>query len=265
MWDLIHDRGKLPFIGPFFVNDSPLVAWQSTLPFSIDKIISHRREASFAVFHSMATGEASVRVSIFQASSSIPLSIHNLPFTLRNVEFNSSQAGVGFGFVAITHAWKIVLIGDSVPRSTDEGLSPKSISLNSQRQNRTLFQDIFGVSAFEEDLRVDQRTTSEAPSRKGVSHPLSDTPAFASPPLDTFFDTFLSSFLTVRELKDADKTEEENMAIEDDAMDQSENVEIIQQPRFHMPNPSELESFTALFRSTCHIAGGLWVAFLLYF
>jgi NET1-associated nuclear protein 1 (U3 small nucleolar RNA-associated protein 17) len=185
---------------PISVNDCFLVAWQSNLPLSIDKIISHRHESSFAVFHSMSAGEARVKVSIFQASSSTPLAIHSLPFTLRNVELNSFQASTGFSFVAITHAWRVVLIGDSIPRLTDEGLSPKAISLNGQRQNRTLFQDIFGVSAFEEDMHVNQTSTSAALSRKGVDHPLSDISAFATPSFDTFFDPFLTGFLTAREL-----------------------------------------------------------------
>jgi len=207
----------------------------------------------------MAAGEARFKVSIFQASSSSPLSIHSLPFTLRNVELNSFQASTGFSFVAITHTWRVVLIGDSVPRSTDEGLSPKTISLDGQRQNRTLFQDIFGVTAFEEDLHLDQPSTAVLLSGKGVDHPLSDTPAFATPSFDTFFDPFLNAFLTAREMRDVDKAEEEeNMGIEDDVMDQLEDTAMIQHSGFRLPNPGDLDAFTQLFRSTCSIAEGVF-------
>jgi NET1-associated nuclear protein 1 (U3 small nucleolar RNA-associated protein 17) len=210
----------------------------------------------------MAAGKARVKISIFQASSSIPLSIHSLPFSLRNVELNSFQTSKGFSFVAITHAWRVVSIGGSVPRSTDEGLSPKAISFDGQRQNRTLFQDIFGVSAFEEDSHVDQPSTSAALSRKGVDHPLSDIPAFATPSFDTFFDTFLNAFLTPRELHNVDKDEEVTAGIEDDVMDQNEDTAMIQLHKFRFPNPDDLEAFTQLFRSTCGVAEGVLVAFL---
>lgn len=240
----------------FSTNNPFLVVWQTSLPFSIDKIISHHREATFAVFHSTSIGEATVRVAIFQASSSIPSSVHCLPFTLRNVEFNSFQGSRGFNLVAITHSWKVVLIGDSVPSSLEEGLFPKAISANEQRQNRTLFQDIFGVSAFEEDLSVDQLSMSAALSRKGVDHPLSDIPAFATPSFDTFFDPFLNAFMTPRDIKDADKVEEANMDLEDDVMEQEEDVRLKHHAGFRLPLPDELEVFTKLFRTTCIVVEG---------
>lgn len=160
---------------------------------------------------------------------------------------------MGFNLVAITHSWKVVLIGDSVPSSADEGLFPKAISPNEQRQDRTLFQDIFGVSAFGEDLHTDQLSVSVALPRKGVDHPLSDIPAFATPSFDTFFDPFLDAFMTPR---DADNVKEANMDLEDDVMEQNEAVRVTHHTGFRLPTPDELEAFTKLFRTTCIIVEG---------
>jgi NET1-associated nuclear protein 1 (U3 small nucleolar RNA-associated protein 17) len=206
----------------------------------------------------MATEEPRVKVSIFQASSSIPSHIYSIPFTLRSVELNLLQASTDFRVVAITQSWKIVLIGDSVPSSTDEGLSPKAISPNEQRQNRTLFQDLFGASAFEEDLPVDPPSTSVALSRKGTL--LSDIPAYASPSFDTFFDPLLTTFLTAREPQDEDRVKaREEIPVEDDLMDQSEDtISMAPHGKCRLPNPGELEVFTKLFRSTCNIAAGMF-------
>jgi len=232
-----------------------LVAWQCTLPHQLDKVVLHPRETRFAVFHSITNEEHSTKVSIFGASSSSPLSVHTLPFQVRNAVVDPSQGQTGFHLVGITHDWRAVLIGDSACRFTDESRLAKGIKFDSQPEKRTLFQNIFGPSAFVDDFPVYDHSISPSLSQKKTDHSIFDTLAFATPSLDTMFDPFITTLLSPRGTRSDEVVHE--IASEDDDTTMEDKGGILTSARqsSRALNPGELEAFTKLFRTSCITQG----------
>ncbi|KAF8203796.1 WD40-repeat-containing domain protein [Pholiota molesta] len=239
MWDLIDNS----------------VAWQCMTPQSIEKVVPHPKEASFAVFYpsTIVDEEQRTRVSIFLASSNTPTIIRALPFGLRNVVWASFNSRPGFNLVGITHSWRAVTIGDSEQTLTEEGLTAKAMNNHSQQlQRRTLFQDIFGASAF---ASVSSDTPQAASlQRKDKIHDVFDTPVYLAPSLDFLFEPLIKSFLTPRPLEPIiiDDTVE-NDTDEDIVMEEEQGAvtSVLSGHTSRTPNPDEMEAFTKLFRARC--------------
>ncbi len=233
------------------------------MPHQLDKVVLHPRETRFAVFHSIAKEEYGTRVSIFDASSSSPPSVYTLPFQVRNAVYDPSQAGTGFNLVGITHDWRAVLIGDSACRFTDESRLAKGINLDSQPEKRTLFQNIFGASAFVDDFPAYDHSISPSLSQKKSDHSMFDTLAFATPSLDTMFDPLITTLLSTREVRSDEVIHD--IASEDDGTMMEDQGGILTSTRrsSRALRPGELETFTKLFRTSC-IMQGLDDPILLY-
>ncbi|KAF8973504.1 WD40-repeat-containing domain protein [Flammula alnicola] len=239
MWDLIDS----------------CVAWQCDTPHPIDRVVPHQKDASFAVFHSpTVTGEEiNTRVSIFRASSNIPTSIRSVPFGLRNVVWASFNKRSGYNLVGVTHSWRVVMISDSQQPSNEEGLTAKGINVGHESQRRTLFQDIFGVSAF----AASNSDFSQAPSllqKHHKTYTLFDTPAYLAPSLDSLFDPLVKSLLTNRPTEPSALEDRPEDDIEEDAVMEEEQVasnSILSSHPSRSPHPGEMEAFTKLFKARC--------------
>jgi hypothetical protein len=237
------------------------VSWQAVVPLQISKVVPHPHESSFVVFHTTSIDEHETKVSVFQTSSTKAISLHTLPFHLLNVVYGAFQANTESSLVGITHNWSLVLIGGSSHRFVDEGRSQRSIDVGRQTRNRTLFQDMFGASAFADASPADEPLISSSSSiPRKVDFSQFDAPAFAIPSLDEFFDPFIQSFLTVRksQVEDEHNVEKEFEEDDDGLLNKEEpdpdSLGISQRlPRSSIPG--ELELFTKLFRSSCIVEG----------
>ncbi|CAA7265897.1 unnamed protein product [Cyclocybe aegerita] len=237
MWDLIDNE----------------VSWQTTTPVQIEKVIPHPREDSFAVIHSpiVVNDAQRTKVSIFRVSSSSPFSVRSVPFGLRNVIWGAFQASAGFSLVGVTERWRVIVMGDSAASFKDEGRVARGINTTNQgQQKRTLFQDLFGVSAFA-DSNSEFPEWVSAPRKDNISHDLFSAPAFLMPALDTLFGPLIESFLTVRIAEGAVNPDGPPDAYEDVAMEEAADSLITPNQPPRVPQPGELDMFTKLFRTSC--------------
>lgn len=118
-----------------------------------------------------------------------------------------------------------------------------------QLQSPTLFQDIFGVSAF---ASVPQ-TETPPPRHADGPQEILDQPAYSTPPLNNLFDSLIKLFLRDRP---PDSIIEEQ-GPEDLEYDDMQDVQSAGDPlttsrhNSRFVNHGELEAFTNLFKSRC--------------
>ncbi|KAF8807853.1 WD40 repeat-like protein [Phlegmacium glaucopus] len=240
LWDLIKSQ----------------VLWQTTTSLVIDRIIAHPREDSFAVFHcSTVNQERRTKVSIFRVPSCPSVASFSVPFGLQNVIWNSIGKGVGYSLVGITHDWRVVVLGDTRLPFRDDILT-QGLNVADHSKKRTLFEDIFGSSAFSnadsEPLQSVSSMSSQVRKVEGNRHhELFDKPAYLMPAIDTLFDPLVTSLLSTRgsdvdpKIPEVDEEDEDVTMIDD----------TVKQPVFatrptRISNQGEMELFTQLFRTT---------------
>ena len=217
----------------------------------IDKVVPHQKDATFAAFHlpKIDGEDAHTQVSIFTVSSSSPTTIRSVPFGLRSVVWAPFQNDSGFNFVGITHLWKAVVFGDCRRPFKDKSLSLKNLNMSYQLQSPTLFQDIFGVSAF---ASVAQTETLSLRHVDGPQEIL-DQPAHSTPPLNDLFDSLIKLFLRDRP-PDSIMEEQSPEDFEHDEMQDVQSAgDRLTTSRHHSRpmNPGEMTALTELFRSRC--------------
>jgi NET1-associated nuclear protein 1 (U3 small nucleolar RNA-associated protein 17) len=242
-----YDNDLDPISSALTINT---VAWQCNTPLQIDQVVPHKKDAAFAVCHlsEIKDEDRHTKVSIFTVSSSTPTSIRSLPFGLRTVVWAPFLNDSGFNLVAITHSWKAVVFGDSQHSFKDKTLSPNGLNLGHQPQRQSIFQDIFGVSAFASVPLTETPSLRHANSPQEILH----KPAYSTPPLNELFDSLIKSFLTDRP-PDTIVDEEQNPEDFEDADIQDEQPAgvplITSRHHSRSANPGEMETFTKLFRS----------------
>jgi NET1-associated nuclear protein 1 (U3 small nucleolar RNA-associated protein 17) len=123
-----------------------------------------------------------------------------VPLKLLNVVWlPSTQTENDYSFVGITDTWGVIVLGDRVDGPT---FLAKEISSGSGvGERRSLFQDVFGKSAFTDlsnlSLSPSEPAVSSAKKGKEVGG-IFDGPAYLMPPLSTLFEPLIGSFLTLR-------------------------------------------------------------------
>lgn len=195
LWDLVTDD----------------VQWQYQSLSTISQVFSHHREESFVVLESDAR-TSQTYVSKFTPSSSSPTSSHTLPFSLISTapcppRWLLSNDPSSFAFVGITHTWSAVIFGDHIRLAEGEETSARGLAGAASVTTQTLFQDIFGRSAFT-DLSA-RNANVAVPAFQGSAwkgkevERIFDTPAYLLPPLGSLFDPLMDEFLTPRTDADA--------------------------------------------------------------
>ncbi|TFK36968.1 WD40 repeat-like protein [Crucibulum laeve] len=238
MWDII----------------SRSVRWHYVSPFNIEVIVPHPDEETFAVFYNAsATSDAllNTKVAIFSAASSTPTNVRSVPFDLRSVAWYApSHNPNSFSFVGVTGRWSIVVFGDNIRPRQEEGSTAQGISAITTPQRRTMFQDIFGKSAFN-DLPIDT-IVSTPKSVHALDSPkerqaVFDAPAYLMPPLHSFFQPMMATFLEAR-ITDTSvielETDDEDVDMEEDSHDL-----IVRTQRARTVDKKELDLLTNLFRT----------------
>jgi len=163
---------------------------------------------------------------------------------------DSSQShGSGFNLIGVTYAWRVVGFGDATPPLKDIGGTPRDLNRDHRPQKRTLFQDIFGASAFAHDL-VDLPEPGSVQRKDTQNHAMFTVPAFIAPSIDTLFDPIVKSFLKERPMEHKIDTDLDNVD-EDAPMDEDEDLSLSPDHLPRAPYPGELEAFTKLFRTHC--------------
>lgn len=141
------------------------------------------------------------------------------------------------------------MFGDSRPILRDNELA-KTVNFDSQPQKKTIFQDIFGVSAFQAHSTEPGQTISNY--RKDTNGGVFNDPVYMAPSLDSSFDSFIGSFLVLRPAEVKVTTDKQEDLIEEDViMDEGETVSTAQASR--IPGLGEINTFIHLFKSHCLI------------
>ena len=194
-------------------------------------------------------------MTIFRVPSCIPFATFSVPFGLQNVIWNSIGKSTGYSLVGITHDWRVVILGDTW--LTDNVPTAQVLNVADRSERRTLFEDIFGSSAFSNDdsesLQPTTTTTSsQVRTLEGNRHrELFDKPVYLIPAIDTLFDPLVVSLLSSRipdvdpEISEANEEDEDVTMIDD----------TVKEPVFatrptRIPDQGEMGLFTQLFRTT---------------
>ncbi|KAH9942941.1 WD40 repeat-like protein [Amylocystis lapponica] len=215
--------------------------WQHHSSGAIERLVPHPREDTFALFVHPPRANSDppmTSVYVFRPSSPSPSSTWTLPFHLLNVSHVprglAPSKPASFSLVGITHAWSVVVFGDEVTLLEDEGAHARRVDKDGGSRRRTLFQDIFGKSAFA-DFAPESSTSTAAPDRaqpwrgKEVAA-IFDAPAYLMPPLEMVFDTVMDGFFTARSAEDA--AENQDQEDEDAVMDVDEDdAPVVPAPR----------------------------------
>ncbi|KAL0951558.1 hypothetical protein HGRIS_008240 [Hohenbuehelia grisea] len=241
LWDLIKQQAH----------------WHHKCSTQIDTVVPHPRQNSFALISKNASSsdEGKTRVSIFSTSSPEPRSTHLLPFTLRNVSWStlsscSSSLPSAFSLIGITHTSDVVLVGNGVHPAKQDDTAGKGIPGEPSQSRRTLFQDIFGNSAFS-DL-TNPRPSVDLPRAKESRGGFSDEPAYLMPPLESLFNDFIGSMVKSRPVEEhsADhEGENEEMDGVDEAYDTGEPL-VLGSQSSRVVDDDEMLHFVELFKKT---------------
>jgi NET1-associated nuclear protein 1 (U3 small nucleolar RNA-associated protein 17) len=201
------------------------VSWQHFVSRTISHIISHPRENTFIVMYD-SKHSSSTALRKFSATSANPMFSRTLPFKLRKVVwYPYKSTGEDFTLVGITHKWSSVVLGDRVNLPQADSSSAREISGDNSPYQKNLFQDIFGVSAFQNTSQpvVTTSYTRDEPSAHLLKfrNPL-ETPAYLLPPLHTLFDPLVDCLLQKRDVRplseaqyDNEQVDEEDVTMED--------------------------------------------------
>ncbi|KAK0505679.1 WD40-repeat-containing domain protein [Armillaria luteobubalina] len=175
------------------------VRWNYRCPTQVKSVLCLRD--SFVVLSETGT---ITNARIFSPISSEPSRSLKLPFTLRGFAPYTST-----NFVGITHDWSVVIFGDNVTPISEEGSAARSIPMSSVSQARTLFQDIFGKSAFAPQSSTSNLSSSAATSAPSKVRSLFDGPSYLMPPLESLFDDVMDDFLKPRQVRIANVAEDD--------------------------------------------------------
>ncbi|KAJ7631055.1 WD40 repeat-like protein [Roridomyces roridus] len=186
LWDLVDQR----------------VRWHHKSPGPIRALVSHPREDTFAVVSSVGERVKS-RIALFSVNSVKAIKALTVPLNFRNVAWYPLVPST-FSLVAITHDWRLVVLGDNVSVAKDDGAVSRAMMTDSAPQRRTLFQDIFGKSAFGEQPSGSRSDLPASTARPWTGHDASqvfDKAAYQMPPLEDLFDSLMAGFLKPREIE----------------------------------------------------------------
>lgn len=189
----------------------------------ITRLIADPTQDSFLVFERPADSLPSAvatHVVMFSPRSAVPTQTRSLPFRLLSIvpcpanwtKLNDTSSSA---FVAITDSWNVVLLGDDVKLPQEEGSTGRGLKgAPVPAAKRTLFQDIFGASAFVGVTPPPPVAEKPAGWKGKEVEKIFDAPAYLMPPLDTLFDPLMDDFLTIR--KPEDSTGGEEAHVEED-------------------------------------------------
>lgn len=179
-------------------------------------IISHPHHDTFITIDFKVIDSTSSTITLFRIASPTPLMEHTFPFGIPNIAWfyqSPSKLSTDFSLVALTHKYSVVVMGNDVVLPQDPGASAKSLQKRPTAPQRSLFEEMFGVSAITPLTNPDVQTREAAMdlgSEGGVSVPwrssdttgFFDAPSPLMPPIETFFEPLIDSFLRLRTTDD---------------------------------------------------------------
>lgn len=178
-------------------------------------LMSHPYHDTFITIHSTVPDSTSSSVTLFRVTSPTPLMEYTLPFGILNIAFYQPSLPLSsdFSLVALTHKYGVVVMGDNFILPEDPGASAKALQRGPAAPRRSLFEEMFGVPAVTGLLNSNERIQEPAtdlgsgggvvvPWRSSDTTNFFDAPSHLMPPIETFFEPLIDSFLRLRTTDD---------------------------------------------------------------
>ncbi|KAF8922017.1 WD40-repeat-containing domain protein [Mucidula mucida] len=210
------------------------VLWHRRNDFRIQFVISRSNDDSFTV---LCHQGPNTHASVYSCSSAQPTMTRKLPFRLRSAIAYSSQ------FIGISQDWSVVHFGDDVQKAPDEGAAAIGIQPSTSSTKHTLFQDIFGKSAFSGEQEGVPQPAQDL-SRTDQIPSLFDGPSFMMPPLESLFDDAMSDFIKPRNVALVDTADGDG----DIEMGDVDETEALPKPPRRNLDALDMEAFIGLFK-----------------
>lgn len=224
----------------------------------------HPYHDTFITIHSTVLDSTSSSITLYRATSPIPLMEYTLPFGILNITWFYQRPlplSSDFSLVALTHKYGVVVLGDNVILADDSGASAKALSKRPAVARRSLFEEMFGVPAITAVSTSSEQSREPAtdlgsggdvaiPWRSSDTTSFFDAPSHLMPPIETFFEPLIDSFLRLR------ATDDETAAaqVEDGAANAEEDMQVDDVQEIDLVNSSTvsdeavLDVFVPLFR-----------------
>lgn len=208
---------------------------------------------------------------IFGVSSSQPLHSYSLPFKLRHAIWyptsdpvNESDTHSAYSLLAVTIEQKAVLVGDDVVvHSLETSASREITSAEETFERTTIFQDLFGKSAFanlEErgqpsKVEVQRSLPDISTGTKVLDLTILDGPSHLLPPIGSLFDSLIDSFTRSEDPRTPPSMQSESLKDKDVEMreveeaDDRTNVTSTRRRAPRQIDKEEMSLFTGLFRA----------------
>lgn len=274
-----HGRGRLGGLGRRF--SVKCVPFQILQLYAVDKILvpviwhlknrhcysmltSHPYHDTFITIHSAVLDSTSSSIMLYHATSSTPLMEYTLPFGILNITWFHQESPLlssDFSLVALTHKYDVVVMGDNLLLPEDPGASAKALQKRSTAPRRSLFEEMFGVPAITALPNSSEQSREAAtdlssggsvtiPWRSSDTTSFFDAPSHLMPPIETFFEPLIDSFLRLRTSDDetpAAQVEDGAAEAEEDMpVDTIQGVDPVNMPM--ASNEAVLDMFVPLFK-----------------
>ncbi|KAL5519149.1 NAN1_1 [Sanghuangporus vaninii] len=230
------------------------VCWHYYTPCTIAQALAHPDEDLAILIIQPFVEDNALRTSkvlFFGPSSPRPMGIRLLPFRFRAVDWNYDGSNNATRcLIGITQSWNIVACGEeSRTTPTMQDVAREIDRTTGVLPRETLFQDIFGRSAFADTPATASSTVAVASDLNSgdrqVSLSLFDVPSYLAPPLESIYSSLIGSFL-IKPLEDTgppllqDHDESDDMVVDDEPRQVPRQNRVVED--------NELDSLVDLFR-----------------
>lgn len=143
-----------------------------------------------------------------------------------------------------------MLVGDDMKAPEVEGTLAVGINSRSPLQRRTLFQDIFGKSIFDQTPTNSSSGAILQRTAGPVDQTVFDIPAYLAPPVESLFDPLMMGFLK-RRPDEADPPPPPDVAGDEDVDMEVDNmnIELVVPSRKFKVEAKEISSLVGLFQT----------------
>ncbi|KAH7886105.1 WD40-repeat-containing domain protein [Phlebopus sp. FC_14] len=186
---------------------SQSVVWHLKNTWRYDALVPHPYQDSFIAVHSPPSNPPQSTITVFQARSRVPQVERTLSFGVLSLVWypQPSMQTESFSLVCLTHSYGVVLMGDAI-KTPEERVSTKTLQTGPEAPRRTLFEELFGVSALTGSSEQHQRETASSsavlPWRCNETASFFDAPSHLIPPIETLFDPLIGGLLRTRIVDD---------------------------------------------------------------
>ncbi|KIJ66298.1 hypothetical protein HYDPIDRAFT_174438 [Hydnomerulius pinastri MD-312] len=207
---------------------SQSVQWHVKNSWRYDALVPHPHQDTFITIHTPTSGAPCSVATIFHACSPTPQMEQTLSFGILNIAWypqpSLSPHSASFSLVALTHTYGVIIMGDDISLPEDSSTSTKALQKGPVAPRRSLFEEMFGVSAFTDvsnqhttrDAQVASGSGAVMPWKSSETASFFDAPSHLMPPMETLFEPLIDGFLRLRTTDDEAQAQTEGGHLEAD-------------------------------------------------